>query len=264
MRRDRLQVALLLCTLAVGCSSAPVTTPAPPAAAPAAPATSAALPDDDLWVASSAEYAAIAWEEYVLAGRRIGELAQGHAAGTWAVVLDVDETVLSNVQHEIELARENQDFSDPAWNAWVDRGDAPAIPGVARFCQRVHELGGKVVLVTNREEQKRAPTEANLRREGVPFDLLLLRPDGGSNDKTARWAAVTQGTAAADLPPLEVLMYVGDNIKDFPGGDQAIRRGGEAALQPFGDRFIVIPNPMYGSWKPARSPAAPAPPPPPH
>jgi len=259
MHRDRLLAALLLCALITACASAPASTPAPPAAAPAAPSTGAPLPDDDLWVASSAEYAALAWEEYVLAGRRIAELAQGQAAGSWAVILDVDETVLSNVQHEIELASEGQDFSDPAWNAWVDRANAPAIPGAARFCQRVRELGGKVVLVTNREEQKRAPTEANLRREGVPFDLLLLRPDGGSSDKAARWAAVTQGSAAPGLGPLEVLMYVGDNIRDFPGGDQGIRKGGEAALQPFGDRFIVIPNPMYGSWKPARSPAAPAP-----
>ena len=174
-------------------------------------------------------------------------------------MLDVDETVLSNVEFEIDLARQGRDFSDPDWRAWEDRGDAPAIPGAARFCARVRELGGRVVLVTNREERQRAPTEANLRREHVPFDLLLMRPDGGSNDKGARWEAVQKGTAAPGLPALEVLMFVGDNIKDFPGGDQSMRQGGEAALQPFGDRFIVVPNPMYGSWKPSRpSPAAPA------
>jgi 5'-nucleotidase (lipoprotein e(P4) family) len=254
----------LALTLLAGCASAP-----PPHAAAAPPpsvttsttasALPADLPDDDRWVLSSSEYAAATWQAYVLAGRRAEELAAGRASGSWAVVLDVDETVLSNVQFEIDLARVHRDYDEPSWRRWENRGVATAIPGAARFCQRVQALGGKVVLVTNREEDQRAPTEANLRHENVPFDVLLLRPNGSPNDKRARWQAVQDGTAVPGIGPLAVVLFVGDNILDFPGLDQTLRSKGDAALAPFGDRFIVIPNPMYGSWKPARSPAAAAP-----
>ena len=41
---------------------------------------------------------------------------------------------------------------------------------------------------------------------------------------------------------------VGDNVQDFPGLSQAIRKEGDEAFAPFGARFFVLPNPMYGSW----------------
>jgi len=263
--RRSLALALLLPLLGACASTMPPATTPPAAAAAAATATpapsgNAALaqqPDDNLWVATSAEYAAATWEIYRFAGERIAELSKGRTPGSWAVVLDVDETVLSNVQFEIELANAGREYDEPLWRQWENRGEATAIPGVARFCARVRELGGKVVLVTNREEDQRAATEANLRRESVPYDVLIPRANGGSNDKSSRWRAIQEGTAVPGLGPLEELMFVGDNIKDFPGGDQAWRKQGDDALRPFGDRFIVIPNPMYGSWKPM----APAPPP---
>jgi len=40
----------------------------------------------------------------------------------------------------------------------------------------------------------------------------------------------------------------GDNIEDFPGMDQEIRFESEDGFIDFGERFIVMPNPMYGSW----------------
>jgi predicted secreted acid phosphatase len=40
----------------------------------------------------------------------------------------------------------------------------------------------------------------------------------------------------------------GDNILDFPGLNQAVRLGDESAFADFGSRFVVVPNPMYGSW----------------
>jgi hypothetical protein len=54
-------------------------------------------------------------------------------------------------------------------------------------------------------------------------------------------------------------MWVGDNIKDFPGGDQKLHDAPVEALAAFGDRFIVVPNPLYGSWKPSAAPMAPPP-----
>ena len=59
---------------------------------------------------------------------------------------------------------------------------------------------------------------------------------------------VETGTASIDLPPLEIVLWIGDNIEDFPGLDQDIRLRGAAAFGEFGSRFFVVPNPTYGSW----------------
>jgi len=46
-----------------------------------------------------------------------------------------------------------------------------------------------------------------------------------------------------------VVMFVGDNIQDFPLLTQEVRREPDAAFAKFGDSFFVLPNPMYGSWE---------------
>jgi 5'-nucleotidase (lipoprotein e(P4) family) len=224
-----------------------------------ASAAAAAYADDVAWVLGSAEYQAAVWQAYALAGRRIEELAAGRTPGSWAVALDVDETVLSNVQYEVELEGTGIDFDEPTWQAWIARRAATPLPGALRFLRRVHELGGRIALVTNRDELERADTEANLRAAQVPFDFLLLRPSPDRSAKAPRWQAVDEGTAAPGEPPAKILLWVGDNIKDFPGLDQSLREAGEEALAAFGDRFVMVPNPMYGSWKPATpAPMAPA------
>jgi 5'-nucleotidase (lipoprotein e(P4) family) len=255
-----LLAASLVAVLAACATGAPRTTTAPPPAATPAPTQAAAaqLPDDIGWVLRSAEYRASVAQAYALATRRIEELARGQQPGTWAVALDVDETVLSNVQYEIEMIGKGTDFDDPSWRAWIARREALVLPGAVAFLERVHALGGRVALVTNRDEDQRADIEANLREQKVPFDILLPRPRPGQGDKQPRWDAVEKGTAAPGIPPLAILLFVGDNIKDFPGLDQSVRDGGPAALAPFGDRFVVVPNPMYGSWKGA-APVKPAP-----
>lgn len=260
-------VAALLLAIAAGCAStappaipsSPVFAATPPKPAPAAPAAGPRHADDVGWVLGSAEYRAACWQAFALARTRVDDLAAGRSPGTWAVAADVDETVLSNVQHEVELEALGTDFDQGAWKRWVARREAPALPGAVAFLERVRQLGGRIALVTNRDESTRADTEANLRQQGVPFDLLLLRPDGGPSAKGPRWEAVQRGTAAPGVPPLEILLWVGDNIRDFPGLDQSLHDAVPEALAVFGDRYVLVPNPLYGSWKPAALPA-PAPP----
>jgi predicted secreted acid phosphatase len=70
------------------------------------------------------------------------------------------------------------------------------------------------------------------------------------SDKNPRFAVVANGTAAPGvLPPLEVVLWVGDNIQDFPALTQAVRLQGDAAFGVFSERYIVLPNPMNGSWE---------------
>ena len=67
---------------------------------PAAP-----MSNDLHWVRNSAEYRAAFLQTYVLATRRIEELAPGLPAGGWAVALDGDETVISNTEFQKQIGR---------------------------------------------------------------------------------------------------------------------------------------------------------------
>jgi predicted secreted acid phosphatase len=81
----------------------------------------------------------------------------------------------------------------------------------------------------------------------VRADLVLCKSPGGS-DKNPRFAMVERGTAPGAPGPLIVVAWVGDNIQDFPGMTQESRHN-VAALEPFGSRWFILPNPMYGSWE---------------
>jgi predicted secreted acid phosphatase len=113
----------------------------------------------------------------------------------------------------------------------------------------VRALGGKIAIVTNRAVTECPDTEAVFRAHGLAYDLMLCKPDAGPGDKNPRFEAVARGTTPAELPPLEVVAFFGDNIQDFPGQGQALRTEPDEAFADFGARFFVLPNPMYGSWE---------------
>jgi 5'-nucleotidase (lipoprotein e(P4) family) len=245
-------LTLLPLVLVLGCATAPpVAAPAPASPASAVASTAVVdvtqLPDDVRWVLTSAEYRAVLWQAFGLATQRVEALAAGREPGTWAVSVDADETILGNVQYEVESSLQGAAFDPEAWTAWVARQEAVALPGARQFLERVRALGGVVAVVTNRRPHEAADTAANLDALGLPYDLLLPRSEDG--EKEARWEAIAAGTAAPGVPPLEIVLWVGDNVGDFPDLDQTLVEAPESALALFGDRYIVLPNPLYGSWK---------------
>lgn len=236
---------LLILLLLTGCTSTvpstrPETVPGgPPPETPPKP-----LPLTTHWVRNSAEYQAILLQTYTLATERLERKAAGKAAGTWAVALDADETVISNSLYQKELFEQEQTYSRDTWNAWARRQEATALPGARQFLEHARRLGGKIAIVTNRTTEICDATEANFQALKLPFDVILCRSD--DRRKEPRWESVQNGTASPELPPLEILMWLGDNIEDFPGWNQEKRTNGD--FGDFGDKFLVIPNPMYGSW----------------
>jgi 5'-nucleotidase (lipoprotein e(P4) family) len=200
-------------------------------------------------VRNSAEYRAAAIQAYRSATVAVEAAASERKPGTWGVILDADETVLDNAQYQQERAEQGLGFSPDSWAEWVCRRSAPALPGAVAFLRRVRELTGVIAIVTNRTEAQCADTDANLRQVQIAFDLLLCKPNDGSDDKNTRFESVVRGTASPAHPPLDVVAWVGDNIRDFPQLSQELRRAPEDAFAEFGRRFFVIPNPLYGSWE---------------
>ena len=253
--RSHQRISILLLSTTVGLAgcrgSAPIrATPAPQAPPPppvSAPAP--AEPDSIRWVRSSAEYVAVVVQTYRLATRQIEQAAVGKAPGAWAVVLDADETVISNLAYQTERAKAGLPFTPESWAAWVARREATPLPGAAPFLARIKALGGRIAIVTNRRQSECADTAAVFRAHALDYDLMLCRPDAGPSDKNPRFQAIAAGTAAPSVPALEIVAFVGDNILDFPWLTQKLRDGGAGAFTDFGQRFIVLPNPMYGSWQ---------------
>ncbi len=247
---------LLIIVLGValaGCRSGarvPPATPAPPPASAPSGATSAIpLPDSIRWVRASAEYVAALEQVYRLATARVDAQAAGHQPGTWAVVLDADETVIDNSLYQAERARAGLGYSEASWDVWVKRREARPLPGAAAFLSHVRRLGGRIAIVTNRLQSQCDDTAAVFTRYTLVFDAMLCRPDGAPSDKNPRFEAVAAGRSPAGSTPLDVVAFVGDNILDFPGLSQSVRERGPEAFAEFGVRFFLVPNPMYGSWQ---------------
>ena len=106
----------------------------PPATAPSptAPSVAAAPPARDpeaiRWVRDSAEYRAAVMQVYRQASARVEAEAATRQAGTWAVVLDADETVISNLTYQEERSRAGLAFSPESWREWVSRRSATPLP----------------------------------------------------------------------------------------------------------------------------------------
>lgn len=222
-------------TLAACAPAARVETPAPDG-----------IPGAVHWTRSAAEHRAIFLQTYRAAADALRDEVRGRARGSWGVILDADETLLDNSLFQLRLARSGQTYNERIWNDWVREEAAPALPGAVEFVSLVRDLGGRVAVVTNREMVVCEETRRNLAAVGLHADAVLCRAETG--DKNPRFDAVIRGQGTG-MPPIDVVLWVGDNIGDFPGGSQAMRTAPAAALEPVGRRWFVLPNPMYGSWE---------------
>jgi 5'-nucleotidase (lipoprotein e(P4) family) len=250
MTRRRVPIIALLAGLAACATGATATATSRPMEPAAVRPAMESAPPSIRWYRTSAEMRALYLQTYRAATATIERRAAGLPAGSWAVILDADETLIDNSPYELQQARLGVPYDSVTWDAWVKRGAAAALPGGVEFTSKVHALGGRVVVVTNRDAGYCDATRANILRVGIPADEVLCRTDRASGSKDPRFIAVQNGTAPSTLPPLRVLMWVGDNIQDFPALTQSAMRSAPAsAFDEFGERFVVLPNPMYGSWE---------------
>jgi 5'-nucleotidase (lipoprotein e(P4) family) len=239
---------VVACSAAIGADAesnqtqADTTTPSTGTTPPTTPE-----PDTIHWVRDSSEYQAATRQAYALATTVIAAKASAHGAGAWGVIVDGDETILDNSQFMKEGWEQNVGYTPARWSAWVQRKEAKAVPGAVSYTRKVHELGGKVVVVTNRSAADCPATRENLDAVRIQADLVLCQTD--VSDKNPRFEAVQAGTAAPGFEALDVLMWLGDNILDFPSLSQSILGAGDDAYGDFASRFVIVPNPMYGSWQ---------------
>lgn len=71
-------------------------------------------------------------------------------------------------------------FDHHAFDKWVERAEAPAIPSSLKLYKEVRELGFKTFLLTGRSEGHHGVTVENLKKQGFhDWDKLILRYTSG-------------------------------------------------------------------------------------
>jgi len=241
-------------------------------------ATKAPVPnfEDDLgllWVKNAAEYEAISLQAYRAAERDLAEFIedtswsalpwQKDAAGLPpAVILDVDETVASNIDFQMTF---EPPFTNMKHYEWSRDNDALPIRGVASFISKAREAGVTVFFVTNRPCEaigddscpQRTATIGDIAEAGIETDaeyVLLSQERGWTREKSTRRAYVAEN--------YRVIMLFGDDLGDFlpcirskiyaPCTEAATAasrsRDVEQHRNYWGSGWYVLPNPMHGSW----------------
>ena len=206
------------------------------------------------YVRDSEEYAVLARQVYRVAASTLpGAAREGREGAPWAVALDVDETALDNSAYELERAAYGIPFHDASWTAWVERREAGAVPGVAEFIRAVRAAGGRVAWISNRDQETREATRANLAAHGLwaESDLLCLqRGADTAYTKARRRAELVTGSGSCAWTGIRprLVAFVGDAMGDFPAPEEPAAAGGPAGEAAFGVRYFLLPNPLYGRW----------------
>lgn len=174
--------------------------------------------------------------------------------GKRAVILDVDETILDNAPFQGKIVLDDSQFHPENWGKWVGRAEATALPGATEFVERLRADGVDIFYVTNRTHENSAHTAKNLSELGFPVD-----PDGAnllSKRKQEDWGSDKSTRRAFVARSHRILLLVGDDLNDFVSGvrgaDTSLSKRGEIAgahRDKWGTKWIVIPNPAYGSWE---------------
>lgn len=237
------------------------------ASAPAQDASARAdLINATLWMQKSVEYKAAALSAYALARLR---LEQALADRKWtaapkeqkgefgdlppALIMDLDETAMDNSSYQAWMVTSGNSFTPRTWTAYVNAMQALAVPGAVEFANYAASKGMKVFYVTNRTAVEKPATLKNLEKLGFPMgggvDTVLAsgeRPD---------WTSAKSTRRAHIARDYRVLLNLGDNLGDFTDayrGTEAERlKVFEANRERWGREWIMLPNPIYGSFESA-------------
>ena len=199
-----------------------------------------------LFQQKAAEYRALCFQAYNIARLRLDEY-KPLTNKPRAIVTDIDETVLDNSPYEAHRVLQGNDYDPASWYEWTAKASADTLPGAASFLKYAASKGITIFYITNRDEKERAATIQNLKKFDLPnADDLHFMPKQNVSSKEARRQAVFNA--------YEIVLLLGDNLADFSAlfdkktVDERMRNT-NFSMADFGNRFIVLPNPVYGDWE---------------
>jgi acid phosphatase len=254
------------------CASAPEPVPLP------ASAPISHDPQQDLgllWVKHAAEYGAITRQVYNVAAAAlpgyINDTSWSAMPGQTgaetlppAVILDVDETVVSNIDFQISFERP---FTNRKLYDFYRENAAMPVPGVVEFIAAARDAGVEVFFVTNRPcELIDDDPDPCPQKRGVIEELESL---GISVEETNVMLADENNWDRAKIRRREhvarthrVLMLIGDDLGDFvpcvrkklygPCTEPATKASRAQLVEEYagywGNGWYILPGPTHGSW----------------
>ncbi|MET4081471.1 5'-nucleotidase (lipoprotein e(P4) family) [Pedobacter sp. UYP30] len=202
-----------------------------------------------LWQQTSGEYRALCFQAFNFAKLSLKE-------ALWAdtsklpncVVVDIDETVLDNSAFQGHEIKKGLSYTSADWAEWTSLAQADTVAGALAFIKFAASKNIETFYVSNRNQKDYAATLKNLQEFGFPFaDDAHLMVSTGSSNKELRRQTIAKN--------YNILLLCGDNLSDFSnifyreGKDTKEQVDQNQAL--FGNKFILLPNPMYGDWESA-------------
>ena len=206
-----------------------------------------------LYFRTAAEYRALCYQAFNAAKRVVDDAVRkgfrkSKTSKAPAVVVDIDETMLDNSPLEAENLYKGKSFDPRAFSAWVELRKAKAVPGAVEFANYAAKKGIAVIYISNRAESDKKATIDNLLAAGFPnvSEQTVLLSATGSGTKEPRRNSVTER--------FRIIALLGDDLNDMTDAFEKLSVDQRLAAtdrfrEDFGRRFIVLPNPMYGSWE---------------
>lgn len=199
-----------------------------------------------LFQQKAAEKRALSYQAFNIAKLRLdNELRISRLTKTLAVIVDVDETVLDNSPFEAKSILENSDYPK-YWDEWCKLAEAEPLAGSVEFLNYAKSKGVVVFYITNRKINLLDATLKNLKEKGFPYadqEYVLMRTDDSNKESRRDIVAANH----------HIVLLMGDNLGDFMHVFDNRKIDDRFSLidkykADFGSKFIVLPNPMYGSW----------------
>ena len=198
------------------------------------------------WQKNSAEYYALCIQAYNIAKIKIEKTLTSSSDKPFAIIADIDETVLNNLPYNEMLIDTGESFTQKTWSEWVNKKEAKPIPGSLDFFKYVEELGIEIIYLSNRRVENYESTKANLISAGFPFDdntIMLLRNNDGNKESRRQ-----------QLSSFNIVLLLGDNLSDFNEffygkSNQDRIEGINLFRQKFAEQYILFPNLIYGTWE---------------
>ena len=163
---------------------------------------------------------------------------RAHSVTKPALVLDIDETALSNWEI-LKL----DDFGRPipgpcdlktgapcGWAAWDQLGRDPAIAPTLEVFKLARGLNITVFFITGRPESQRLATERNLAAAGYTgYQKLYMVPEGAHFPSAADFKAPIR--AEIERAGYKIIANIGDQPSDLKGGHA--------------EKTFLLPDPFY-------------------
>ena len=204
------------------------------------------LPNDVRWIRNSVEYKSLCHQVYSQAIYKLEKKVKHNKfslnthKNNYAVIMDLDETVLDNSDYQVDLFDKNQTFNMDSWAKWVEKEEAKLVPGVQKYINHLRKNNIQIIFISNRMHARLKSTKNNMKKLGIfsEHDIYLLRKDKSDKKQIRRNEVFSTTGRMNEFNEFTVIQYLGDAMGDF----------NSKKYDRFGVDQFILPNPMYGKW----------------